>query len=270
MTAIVELRDVSKVYISARDGERIEALSRIDFEIRRGEFLAIVGPSGCGKSTLLSLIAGFNTPTSGEVLYEGSRVTDPGPERGVMFQDYALFPWRTVVGNIEFGPLARGVDAAATRERVRKLVDLVGLRGFEHRYPHELSGGMRQRCALARMLANEPSMWLMDEPLAAVDLQTRMILQDELLRMWGDESADDGRRPTAVFVTHGIDEAVLLADRVMVLGRRPGRVKEVVDVALPRPRAPMRNSPDVARLTAQVWELIHDEAAQAINEETPT
>src|SRR5262249_9711568 len=147
-------------------------------------FLAIVGPSGCGKSTLLSLIAGFSAPTAGEVLYEGRRVTEPGPERGVMFQDYALFPWRTVAANIEFGPRARGIDAAATRERVRKLIDMVGLRSFEHRYPHELSGGMRQRCALARMLANDPAMWLMDEPLAAVDLQTRIILQDELLRMW--------------------------------------------------------------------------------------
>ena len=146
---------------------------------------------------------------------------------------------------------------------------MVGLRGFEHRYPHELSGGMRQRCALARMLANDPAMWLMDEPLAAVDLQTRIILQDELLRMWGDGSDIEGGRPTVVFVTHGIDEAVLLADRVVVLGRRPGRIKDVVDVRLPRPRAAMRNSPDVARLTAQVWELIHDEAAQAINEEAP-
>jgi NitT/TauT family transport system ATP-binding protein len=269
MKAVVELREVGKIYASTRSGEKVEALTRIDLAIRRGEFLAIVGPSGCGKSTLLSLIAGFSAPTSGEVLYEGRRITEPGPERGVMFQDYALFPWRTVAGNIEFGPRARGIDAQATRERVRKLIDMVGLRGFEHRYPHELSGGMRQRCALARMLANDPAMWLMDEPLAAVDLQTRIILQDELLRMWGDGSEVEGGRPTVVFVTHGIDEAVLLADRVVVLGRRPGRIKEVVDVRLPRPRAAMRNSPDVAHLSAQVWELIHDEAARAINEEVP-
>jgi NitT/TauT family transport system ATP-binding protein len=268
MNPIVELKKVSKSYVSATKGETVEALRNIEFAIRRGEFLAIVGPSGCGKSTLLSLIAGFNAPTSGEVLFEGRPVTGPGPERGVMFQDYALFPWRTVVGNIEFGPRARSVQPGAANESVRKLVDLVGLRGFEQRYPHELSGGMRQRCALARMLVNEPTMWLMDEPLAAVDLQTRIILQDELLRMWGDEAGTDTSRPTVVFVTHGIDEAVLLADRVLVLGRRPGRIKEVVDVALPRPRAAMRTSADVARLTAQLWELIHDEAAQAITEES--
>jgi len=268
MTAIVELSHVSKVYVSARDGARVEALADIDFAIRRGEFLTIVGPSGCGKSTLLSLVAGFNVPTSGEVLFQGRTVTGPGPDRGVMFQDYALFPWRTVAGNVEFGPVARGVDKEAARERVRTLIEMVGLRGFEQRYPHELSGGMRQRCALARMLANDPAMWLMDEPLAAVDLQTRIILQEELLRLWGDDGASDAERPTVVFVTHGIDEAVLLADRVLVLGRRPGRIKQVVDVRLPRPRAALRNTPEVARLTAQVWDLIHDEAAQAITEES--
>ncbi|MBK7081740.1 MAG: ABC transporter ATP-binding protein [Betaproteobacteria bacterium] len=147
------------------------------------------------------------------------------------------------------------------------MIEVVGLRGFETRYPHELSGGMRQRCALARMLANEPKMWLMDEPLAAVDLQTRIILQDELLRLWGD-GEHDKERPTVMFVTHGIDEAVLLADRILVLGRRPGRIKEVVTVDLPRPRARLRDSPEMARLVAHVWGLIRDEAAQAIVEET--
>jgi NitT/TauT family transport system ATP-binding protein len=268
MNPVVELRGVGKVYVSVRDSAKVEALAGIDFAIRRGEFLTIVGPSGCGKSTLLSLIAGFNAPTSGAVLFEGKPVGGPGPERGVIFQDYALFPWRTVAGNVEFGPFARGVDAATARERARTLLELVGLSGFEHRYPHELSGGMRQRCALARMLANDPTMWLMDEPLAAVDLQTRIILQDELLRLWGDGGAADDARPTVVFVTHGIDEAVLLADRVLVLGRRPGRIKQVVEVDLPRPRAARRNSPEIARLTAQVWDLIHDEAAQAITEES--
>ena len=267
MNTTVELRNVGKVYVSARDGERVEALSGIDFSLRRGEFLAVVGPSGCGKSTLLSMIAGFSTPTTGEITFEGRRVGGPGPERGVMFQDYALFPWRTVTGNVEFGPYARGIKPADRRARVEALIGLVGLRGFERRYPHELSGGMRQRCALARMLANDPVMWLMDEPLAAVDLQTRIILQDELLRLWGDAGRDT-ERPTVMFVTHGIDEAVLLADRIMVLGRRPGRIKQVVDVNLPRPRAPLRNSPEMARLVAQVWDLIRDEAAQAITEES--
>ena len=267
MNSLVELRGVGKVYVSARDGDEVEALAGIDFAVTRGEFLTVVGPSGCGKSTLLSLIAGFSAPSSGEVLFEGKPIAGPGPERGVMFQDYALFPWRTVAGNVEFGPFARGVATAERRARAQQLINLVGLTGFERRYPHELSGGMRQRCALARMLANDPTLWLMDEPLAAVDLQTRMILQDELLRLWGDD-ATGAHRPTVMFVTHGIDEAVLLADRVMVLGRRPGRIKEVVTVDLPRPRAALRNSPEIARLTAHVWSLIRDEAAQAITEES--
>ena len=267
MNPLVELRKVGKIYVSARDGAPVEALSGIDFSVDRREFLAVVGPSGCGKSTLLSLIAGFSAPSSGEVVFDGKAVTGPGPERGVMFQDYALFPWRTVAGNVEFGPYARGVEVAPRRAKAQQLIELVGLTGFESRYPHELSGGMRQRCALARMLANDPAMWLMDEPLAAVDLQTRMILQDELLRLWGDSGAA-GERPTVMFVTHGIDEAVLLADRILVLGRRPGRIKQVVNVDLPRPRAPLRGSPEMARLAAQVWDLIRDEAAQAITEES--
>jgi NitT/TauT family transport system ATP-binding protein len=267
MKTLVELRGVGKTYVSARDGQRVLALDGIDFALRRGEFLTVVGPSGCGKSTLLSLIAGFNPPTQGSILFDGRPVIGPGPERGVMFQDYALFPWRTVLGNVEFGPFARGVAASERRHKAQQLIDVVGLAGFETRYPHELSGGMRQRCALARMLANDPTMWLMDEPLAAVDLQTRIILQDELLRLWGD--AESGmERPTVMFVTHGIDEAVLLADRVLVLGRRPGRIKAVVDVDLPRPRARQRSSMEMARLTDHIWSLIRDEAAQAITEET--
>ncbi len=267
MKALVELQGVGKTYVSARDGQHVQALDGIDFTLRRGEFLTVVGPSGCGKSTLLSLIAGFNAPTHGSILFDGKPVTGPGPERGVMFQDYALFPWRTVLGNVEFGPFARGVATSERRSKAQQLIEVVGLTGFETRFPHELSGGMRQRCALARMLANDPTMWLMDEPLAAVDLQTRIILQDELLRLWGD--ADTGReRPTVMFVTHGIDEAVLLADRVLVLGRRPGRIKAVVDVDLPRPRDRQRSSLEMARLTDHIWSLIRDEAAQAITEET--
>jgi NitT/TauT family transport system ATP-binding protein len=265
--AVLELRGVGKTYASSRTGDAVEALAGIDCAVRRGEFFAVVGPSGCGKSTLLSLVAGFIAPTAGEVLFEGQRVTGPGPERGVMFQDYALFPWRTVTGNVEFGPYARGMSAAARHARAVELIQLVGLQGFERRYPHALSGGMRQRCALARMLANSPRMWLMDEPLAAVDLQTRIILQDELLRLWGD-GGSAGERPTVLFVTHGIDEAVLLADRILVLARRPGRVKTVVDIDLPRPRAAQRGTPEVARLTEALWTLIRDDAARAIAEES--
>ncbi len=267
MTAKIEARGVSKTYVSARAGAGVEALRDVSFRVDAGEFVAIVGPSGCGKSTLLSLIAGFTAPSGGEILVDGAAVTGPDPGRGVMFQDYALFPWRTVAGNVEFGPLARGAGAAERAAIVRRYVEMVGLAGFEDRYPHELSGGMRQRCALARLLANEPAVWLLDEPLAAVDLQTRNILQDELLRLWGD-AGDPANRRAVLLVTHGIDEAVYLADRVVVLGRRPGRIKEIVTVDLPRPRSSSRNSAALGRHVEHIWSLIRDEAAQAIVEET--
>ncbi len=267
ITSAIEGRGVGKTYISARTGEAVEALRGVDFAIAPGEFVAIVGPSGCGKSTLLSLVAGFASPTTGTLHFAGAPIAGPAPERGVMFQDYALFPWRTVLGNIEFGPFARGVGKAERREAAMRYIALVGLAGFENRYPHELSGGMRQRCALARMLANQPRVWLMDEPLAAVDLQTRNILQDELLRIWGDSAVVEDR-PAVMFVTHGIDEAVYLADRIVVLGRRPGRIKEVVAVDLPRRRHGARSAPRAARIVEHVWSLIRDEAERAIVEET--
>lgn len=263
---IIRLAAVSKSFQAPRSGGTVEALRDVSLDVRPGEFLSIIGPSGCGKSTLLSLVAGFLPPTSGDIHFDGRPITGPSPERGVMFQDYALFPWRTVIENIEFGPFARGIGRRARRENARQLASLVGLAGFEDRYPHELSGGMRQRCSLARLLANEPKVWLMDEPLAAVDLQTRIILQDELLRLWGD-GIESRARPTVVFVTHGIDEAVLLADRVVVLARRPGRIKAIIDVDLPRPRAPLRSAPEVARIVEQLWNVIRDEAAMAIAEE---
>jgi NitT/TauT family transport system ATP-binding protein len=265
-TAKIEARGLSKTYLSARTGTAVEALRDVSFLIMPNEFVSIVGPSGCGKSTLLSLVAGFAMPSAGEVLLDGRRIVGPGPERGVMFQDYALFPWRTVRGNVEFGPLARGVNASQRAELVQSNIDMVGLSGFEDRYPHELSGGMRQRCALARMLANQPDVWLMDEPLAAVDLQTRVILQDELLRLWGDAEAASTRR-SVLFVTHGIDEAVYLSDRVVVLGRRPGQIKEIVDINLPRPRTGARTSAAAADYIEHIWSLIRNEAARAIMEE---
>ena len=263
----IEAKSVSKTYTSARTREQVEALKDVSFSVHPHEFVSIVGPSGCGKSTLLSLVAGFVAPTTGEVLAHGVPITGPDPSRGVMFQDYALFPWRTVLGNVEFGPLARGATRAAMRGIAQRYIELVGLAGFEHRYPHELSGGMRQRCALARLLANEPDVWLMDEPLAAVDLQTRNILQDELLRLWGDEGERADRR-AVLFVTHGIDEAVYLSDRVLVLGRRPGRIKETVTIDLERPRKGLRNSAAAGRYVDYIWSLIRDEAARAIVEET--
>jgi NitT/TauT family transport system ATP-binding protein len=258
MAAKIEGRALSKTYVSSRSGEKIQALNNVSFVIGANEFVSIVGPSGCGKSTLLSLVAGFAAPTAGEVLVDGKAVRGPDPQRGVMFQDYALFPWRTVLGNVEFGPMARGVGAVERRALAQLHIERVGLGGFENRFPHELSGGMRQRCALARLL---------DEPLAAVDLQTRNILQDELLRLWGDDAEPASRR-AVMFVTHGIDEAVYLSDRVIVLGRRPGQIKEVVAIDLPRPRRALRNSAAAGRFVDHIWGLIRDEAAQAIVEET--
>jgi NitT/TauT family transport system ATP-binding protein len=265
--AKIEALGLCKTYLSARTGDEVEALRDVSFRIMPNEFVSIVGPSGCGKSTLLALVAGFTAPSAGEVLFDGTAVAGPDPRRGVMFQEYALFPWRTVLGNVEFGPMARGAGVEERRAIAQRYIEMVGLAGFERRYPHELSGGMRQRCALARLLANEPEVWLMDEPLAAVDLQTRNILQDELLRLWGD-GGDPAARRSVLFVTHGIDEAVYLSDRVIVLGRRPGQIKEVVAIDLPRPRRPLRNSAQAGRYIDHIWNLIHDEAAQAIVEET--
>lgn len=262
----IEIRNLSKVFTSPRTGEKVEALRDVDITIAPGEFTAIVGPSGCGKSTLLSIMAGILGQTQGEALHHGEPIAGPAPDRGVLFQDYALFPWLSVRENVGFGPKALGKTGPETDEEVKRLISVVGLEGFEERLPHELSGGMRQRCALARMLANAPRTWLMDEPLAAVDLQTRTLLQEEILRVWGEETPPD-QRPTVVFITHGIDEAVLLADRVVVLGRRPGRVKADLKIDLPRPRFARRDHAAEAALVETIWNEIREEARTAILED---
>jgi NitT/TauT family transport system ATP-binding protein len=243
------------------------AVQDFTLDVAPGEFLVIVGPSGCGKTTILNLLAGLELPTSGEVAIDGRPIAGPGPERGVMFQDYALFPWHTVWGNVEFGlrhgPAGRDLDQAAREHRVRSYVDLVGLKGSETKYPHQLSGGMRQRVALARLMANEPDVLLMDEPLAALDAQTRTILQDELLRIWGQDRPPAERR-TMVFITHAIDEAVFLADRIAVMTTHPGRLKALIDVPLARPRTDAtRGEPQSQALAQHIWSLIRDEAYRA-------
>ena len=243
------------------------AVSDFTLDVRQGEFLVIVGPSGCGKTTVLNVLAGLEQPTTGSVTIDGRSIRGPGPDRGVMFQDYALFPWHTVWGNVEFGlrhgPAGEGLDATARQKRVRSYVDLVGLGGAETKYPHQLSGGMRQRVALARLMANEPEVLLMDEPLSALDAQTRLILQDELLRIWGQDRPATERR-TVVFITHAIDEAVFLADRVAVMTTHPGRLKAVIDVELPRPRGDAtRALPQFPSLCQHIWSLIRDEAYRA-------
>jgi len=225
----LKLTNLHKSYV-APDGSPRPVLDGVDLEVRDGEFLCILGPSGCGKTTLLQLVAGLESPDSGEVVVRGRAVTGAGADTGMVFQEYALFPWLTVQGNVEFGPSVRGVPRRERRERVREFIRLVGLAGFEQTYPHELSGGMRQRAAIARALANDPDLLLMDEPLAALDSQLRESLQQEVLRIWRETGK------TVIYVTHSISEAVFLADRVAVLGPRPAVVAALVDISLPRPR----------------------------------
>jgi NitT/TauT family transport system ATP-binding protein len=228
--ARIVMRGLMKKFTDIARQEEITALAGIDLDIGGTEFLTILGPSGCGKTTLLNIVAGFDHATSGEVMLDGEPIRKPGPDRGVVFQEYALFPWLSVEQNVEFGLRERGVRKAERRERVRQQITSVGLAGFERRYPQELSGGMRQRVALARVLANDPKILLMDEPFAALDAQTRTIMQQELLNVWSAE------RRTAIFITHNIEEAILLGDRVVVMTARPGRIKEIVEVNLQRPR----------------------------------
>jgi NitT/TauT family transport system ATP-binding protein len=226
----LEVRDLVKRYVDSHTQDHVLALEHVDFEVRPGEFVALLGPSGCGKTTILNIVAGFVKPTSGEVLLDGTAVTDPGADRGVVFQSFALFPWKTVRANVAFGPKMRGVGRRERNDIADSYLRLVGLEGFENRFPHELSGGMQQRVGVARVLANEPSLMLMDEPFASVDAQTRMGLQEEITRIWEEQ------RPTIMFVTHDVEEAVFLADRIVVLAPHPGRVREIVDVPLDRPR----------------------------------
>jgi NitT/TauT family transport system ATP-binding protein len=264
--AKLRLENIGKRFDVAGAAQTV-AVQDFTLDVAQGEFLVIVGPSGCGKTTVLNMLAGLELPTTGTVSVNGRRITGPGPERGVMFQDYALFPWHTVWGNVEFGlrhgPAGDGLDAAARERRVRSHIDLVGLSGSEGKYPHQLSGGMRQRVALARLMANEPAVLLMDEPLAALDAQTRIILQEELLRIWGQDRPAAERR-TVVFITHAIDEAVFLADRVAVMTTHPGRLKAVIDVPLPRPRNDAtRAHSQFQALNQHIWSLIRDEAYRA-------
>lgn len=239
----------------------VTALDQVTLGVRQGEFLVVVGPSGCGKSTLLDLLGGLTRPTGGQVLVDGRPVTGPGLDRGIVFQQYALLPWRTAAGNVAFGLEAKGVPRAERAALIEHHLDLVGLRGFADRYPHELSGGMKQRVAIARSLAYDPDVLLMDEPFAALDAQTRDSLQDELVRIW----ARTGK--TIVFITHGIDEAVYLGQQVAVLTSRPGRLKQVIDVDLgDRDAAEDVRSTDAFRHHRhQIWTLLRDEvrAAQA-------
>jgi NitT/TauT family transport system ATP-binding protein len=257
-------QDVRKVFkVKNNDGftEEMLALENFSLEVRNGEFLALLGPSGCGKSTFLNILAGLAGHDGGTVSIDGQAVAGAKLNRGVVFQNYALFPWRTVLENVEIGLEIRGVSKRERKKTAQEYLALVGLENFANRHPHQLSGGMKQRVAIARSLAYEPDILLMDEPFAALDAQTRELLQFELLRIWEKSSR------TIVFVTHSIDEAIFLADRVAVMTARPGRIKEIMEIDLRRPRSEeARNSSHFADLRQYAWSLIKDEvrAAQAI------
>jgi NitT/TauT family transport system ATP-binding protein len=231
-------------------------IDRIDLAIREREFVCVLGPSGCGKTTLLRMLAGLVRPDEGEISIDGRVVTGPGPDRAMVFQDFALLPWADVVTNVAFGLELRGVSRDARLARAHALVAEVGLTGFEHHYPHQLSGGMQQRVGLARALAIEPSILLMDEPFGALDAQTRRGLQEDLLQLHAAE------RRTVVFVTHSVDEAVRLGDRIVLLSRRPARVDEIVEVELPRPRPPALDVfPRFGELKTHLWTRLKLQAA---------
>ncbi|GAA3963177.1 ABC transporter ATP-binding protein [Actinomadura viridis] len=261
MTAL-EIRRLHKRYADEHTGEDVVAIGDVSFDVEEGEFVSILGPSGCGKTTVLNVVAGFLDPTGGTVSVAGRPVSGPGPDRGVVFQSHALFPWKNVLGNVTFGLRMRGVGRAERERVAAEYLELVGLAGFERRYPHELSGGMQQRLGVARVLANEPAVMLMDEPFASIDAQTRRKLQEDLTRIFEE------RRPTVFFVTHDIDEAVFLSDRVIVLSGRPSTVREIVRVALPRPRSweSTADLPEFRALTHKINGLLagdETDAAQA-------
>ena len=247
---------LSVTYINQQTNRIIAALDGITFTVQEGQFVAIVGPSGCGKSTLLNVIAGLQPATHGQLLLNGQPITGPGPDRAMVFQQASLLPWRSVLDNVLFGAkLQRRIDREEREARARHLIKLVGLGGFEKSYPSELSGGMQQRVNLARALTTNPRMLLLDEPFAALDAQTRELMQDELLRVWEEE------KTTALFITHDIKEAVFLADRVIVFSARPGRIKREVEVDLPRPRGRETRRSDRFR---EIEDLLHDSIQEEV------
>jgi NitT/TauT family transport system ATP-binding protein len=262
----IRLEQVHKEFIVRDDADgtarHFVALEDATLDVRSGEFLTLVGPSGCGKSTLLDLLGGLTMPTSGRILLDGRPITGPARDRGVVFQQYALFPWRTALQNIEFGLEIAGAKASERKEKAQHYLDLVGLAPFSNRYPHELSGGMKQRVAIARSLAYDPDVLLMDEPFAALDAQTRETLQIELLRIWRATAK------TIIFITHGIDEAVVLGQRVAIMTARPGRIRHVVDI----PEELNSGSDDVrslalfGRLRHEIWTLLREEVWETQNQ----
>lgn len=252
---MIEISNLSKSFVG-QDGSVVNALSGVDLTVNDNEFLTILGPSGCGKTTLLKTVAGLLSWNSGDITIDGAPVRGPGPERAMVFQNFALLPWATVIENVAFGLQLRGVSKAERKKRAAELIDMVGLGGFETKRPNELSGGMQQRVGIARALAVEPKILLMDEPFGAVDEQTRRLLQEELLHIW------EQTRVTVMFITHSMEEAVLLGDRVVLMSARPGRIAEIVDVPLQRPRSSdiggLERSKEYVEITAHLWDRLRE------------
>ncbi|KAB2920851.1 MAG: ABC transporter ATP-binding protein [Hyphomicrobiaceae bacterium] len=242
-------------------GATVRALDTFNFHVAESEFVVVVGPSGCGKSTLLHMTAGLMHPTAGRVMLGGSIITDPGPDKAIVFQNFSLFPWKSVRSNIDFGLRINGMPPAERNELIDRYIKLIGLDGFENHYPRQLSGGMQQRVAIARSFVMRPRVLLMDEPFAALDAQNRQLMQEELVRIWS------AQRPTVMFITHSVEEAVFLADRIVVISRRPGRVKKVLDVTAVAGASHWRmdpfedviRRPDFQELRAEIWGLVKSE-----------
>ena len=254
---LLSIQGVSRTFTSHK-GTSTQALLPVDFEVRENDFVTILGPSGCGKSTMLRIAAGLDFPTTAQVLLDGRAVDGPGADRGMVFQSYTLFPWLTVAQNIRFGLREKGVSEALQKERSDYFIAKVGLRGFENHFPKQLSGGMQQRTAIARALANDPKILLMDEPFGALDNQTRVLMQELLLGIW------EAERKTVMFVTHDIDEAIFMANRVAVFSARPGRIKADIPVNLPHPRHyTVKTSPEFMELKARLTEEIRAESLAA-------
>ncbi|EJE51259.1 ABC-type nitrate/sulfonate/bicarbonate transport system, ATPase component [Acidovorax sp. CF316] len=257
MSPLLSIQGVSRTFVSPK-GQATQALLPVDFDVQENDFVTILGPSGCGKSTMLRIVAGLDHPTSGRVLLGGRPVEGPGADRGMVFQSYTLFPWLTIEQNIRFGLRERGMPEAQQKERAAYFIAKVGLRGFEQHFPKQLSGGMQQRTAIARALANDPKILLMDEPFGALDNQTRVLMQELLLGIW------EAERKTVMFVTHDIDEAIFMANRVAVFSARPGRIKTELAVDLPHPRHyTIKTSPEFMDLKARLTEEIRAESMAA-------
>src|SRR5271167_2047015 len=261
-SAQIVIDRVNHTYRPAR-GRSVLALSDVSLEVRPREFLALLGPSGCGKSTLLYLVGGFLPTEAGRIVVEGKPVVAPGPDRGIVFQHFALFPWKSVRANILYGLERQGMPRAEREKRAQAFIDLVGLRGFEDSYPSQLSGGMRQRTAIARTLAFDPNILLMDEPFGALDAQTRSLMQTELLSIW------QKTRKTVIFVTHDVHEAVYLAERIAVMSARPGRIKTIVETAFDKADPELHRTKPFVDKVEEVWSLVREEAIKAQQKRSP-